>query len=166
MPGDKYNITVLAYSKGQVPLVRNFSLEGYTRPPALFFVPDAVINWEDFSVDVECSFNIGYVLVRLIGCKIFPVFHPLIKLKITAVQKLFTRHFICKKGLKKLCTWSRWSILMQFGSFSFSPTSHMHHFYVVTRAFTRLSMKIKYVCHCLISPHTNFCNNSIVWTKF
>ena len=54
---------------------------------------------------------------------------------------------------------------LNYGSFSFPPTSHIHQFYVVTRGFTRLSMQTKYVCHSLISPHTNFSNNPMR-TKF
>ena len=39
-------------------------------------------------------------------------------------------------------------------------------FYVVTRGFTRLSKKTKYVCYSLIILHTNCCKNPMMWTKF
>ena len=38
-------------------------------------------------------------------------------------------------------------------------TSHEHHFYGVTRGFTRLIMKTKYVCHGLNSWYANYHNN-------
>ena len=42
------------------------------------------------------------------------------------------------------------------------PTSHMDQFYGVTRGFTRLIMKTKYVCHVLISPYAKFCINPTI----
>ena len=42
----------------------------------------------------------------------------------------------------------------------FIPTSHKHQFYVVTRGFTRLNMKIRYVCHGLIS------SQALIFVKF
>ena len=43
------------------------------------------------------------------------------------------------------------------GLMSDTPTSHKHHFYGVTKGFTMLNMKTKYVCQGLISSHGNFC---------
>ena len=50
------------------------------------------------------------------------------------------------------------------GSFSFSPTSHELQYIVVTRGFTRLNMKTKYVCRALISLYVNFHNNRTMWS--
>ena len=51
------------------------------------------------------------------------------------------------------------------GSFSFfPPTSLKHEFYGLTSGFTRLIMKIKYVCHGLISLHVSFHDNRTEWT--
>ena len=52
------------------------------------------------------------------------------------------------------------------GSFSFPPppTSHDLQYIIVTRGFTRLSMKTKYVCRALISLYVNFYNNRTMWS--
>ena len=44
------------------------------------------------------------------------------------------------------------------------PTSLKHEFYGLTSGFTRLIMKIKYVCHGLVSLHVNFYDNRTKWT--
>ena len=44
------------------------------------------------------------------------------------------------------------------------PTSLKHKIYGLTSGFTRLIMKIKYVCHGLISLHVNFHDNRTKWT--
>ncbi|XP_063720278.1 uncharacterized protein LOC134846814 [Symsagittifera roscoffensis] len=80
MPGDKYTINVQPYSKGQVPLMRNFSTVAYTKPLAPPMVSEAVINRPDFSVDVECSFYDGYtqeVIVQELDGKFPEVIIPI-----------------------------------------------------------------------------------------
>ena len=56
---------------------------------------------------------------------------------------------------------------MIFGSFSCTPpppTSLKHEFMVYREVLQRLVMKIKYVCHGLISLHFNFHDNRTKWT--
>ena len=52
------------------------------------------------------------------------------------------------------------SFILMIRPFFLPPTSHIHQFYVVTRSFTRLSMKTKYVCHGLNSLPVNFLNRT------
>ena len=59
----------------------------------------------------------------------------------------------------------RAQIFTFLGSFSFfPPTSLKHEFYGLTSGFTRLIMKIKYVCHGLVSLHVNLHDNRTKWT--
>ena len=44
------------------------------------------------------------------------------------------------------------------------PTSHKLQYISVTSGFTRLSMRIKYVCRVLISLYVNFHNNRTMWS--
>ena len=48
--------------------------------------------------------------------------------------------------------------------FPFPPTSNEHQFYGLTSDFTRLIMKIKFVCDCLIYSHVNFHDNRTMRT--
>ena len=48
--------------------------------------------------------------------------------------------------------------------FPFPPTSLKHELYGLMSGFTRLVMKIKYVCNGLISLHVSFHGNRTKWT--
>ena len=53
------------------------------------------------------------ICLRSLFCRLFSSFQPSRKISKKASQKLFTRHFVCKKCCKKLFICSRWHVLIR-----------------------------------------------------
>ena len=67
VPGDKYTLSVLAYSKGAVPMTRDFSMNGFTKPPVPTLEEGSIwADSVDYSVNFRCSFYYGYTKVTFV----------------------------------------------------------------------------------------------------